>query len=66
MKKMSERAKAAWAAVGAVAATLASLWIIGVGFYLLVLFYVFAGFFFLLCTAVGIMIYMLRGTKWRP
>lgn len=63
---MSERAKAAWSAVGAVMATLASIWIIGVGFYLLMPFFVFAGFFFLLCTAVGIMIYMLRGTKWRP
>lgn len=63
---MTQRAKSAWSAVGAIAAALASVWIIGVGFYLLMPFFVFAGFFFLLCTAVGIMIYLLRGTTWRP
>lgn len=63
---MTDRARAVWATVGAVLASIVSLWIIGVGFYLLSPFFVIAGMFFLLCTAVGIMIYHLRGTKWRP
>lgn len=63
---MSQRTKATWSAVGAVLATLASIWIIGVGFHLLMPLFVFAGFFFLLCTTVGIMIYLLKGTTWRP
>lgn len=62
---LSKRAKDGWSALGAVLATAASLWIIGVGFYLVMPLFTVVGFVFLLLTGLGIMIYLLKGTTWR-
>lgn len=62
---LSKKARDGWSATGAVLSALASVWIIGVGFYLHIAFFVIAGFFFMICTVIGIMIYILRGTTWR-
>jgi len=61
---MTKRQKDAVGATGAVLATIASLWIIIAGLSMGIVFFIFAGFFFLLATCASIMIYLLRGTTW--
>lgn len=62
---LSAKAKDRWSALGAVVATIVSVWIMGVGLYLTSPFFIFAGFFFLIATCLGITFYLLKGTTWR-